>query len=255
MTNDAGAGAGRRWLAAALGLAMPGLGQLSVDQPVKGLSIFGIFLGVFTVGLRLAVRLPERLLVAGVGTTLLAVLLIWLLAAADAWRGADAAAARASRPWDRWYFYLAVWLLGSVIGTGAVYEHARTGCVEAFKIPSASMEPEVLRGDRLFVDKTAYRRMAPRVGDIVVFVAPDDRSKIFIKRIAALPGDVVTGADGRREAVPHGMAYVLGENTGGSLDSRSFGFIPLRDILGKARQIYWSRGPEGIRWGRIGATL
>ena len=95
----------------------------------------------------------------------------------------------------------------------------------------------------------------PRAGDIVVFVYPDDRSKFFVRRIAGLPGDTVKAAGGREEVVPHGQAYLLGEGSGPSIDSRAFGFVPLRDLDGQARQVYWSSGVEGVRWNRIGMTL
>ena len=127
--------------------------------------------------------------------------------------------------------------------------------MEAYNIVGVSMEPKVMRGDRILVDKTAYRRIPPKGGDIVVFVYPDDRSKVFVRRIAGLPGDAVKGAGGRDENVPHGQAYLLGEGGGTIIDSRTFGFVSLRDLDGKARQIYWSSGPEGVRWNRIGLTL
>lgn len=245
----------RKWVAAALGLAMPGLGQLCVGQPVKGLSSFGIFLGVFLAGLRFAVYLPDGLLAPGVGLTFLLALLVALFAIVDACHTAGTEAGSTDHALNRWYAYLAVWLLGSVLFTGFTYEYARTNYIEAFKIPSASMEPAVLRGDRILVDKTAYRRLPPRVGDIVVFVSPDDRSKMFIKRIAGLPDDTLTRPDGGVETVPHGMTYVLGDNRGASTDSRSFGYLPLRDIVGRARQVYYSAGDGGVRWSRIGTTL
>ena len=117
------------------------------------------------------------------------------------------------------------------------------------------MEPVVLKGDRVFADKTAYRRMAPQKGDIIVFVYPDDRSKIFIRRIDGLPGEVITLTKGKKKQVPHGMIYVLGDNKEQSIDSREFGFIPLRDVVGKVRQIYYSSGDDGVRRDRIGMTL
>jgi signal peptidase I len=39
------------------------------------------------------------------------------------------------------------------------------------------------------------------------------------------------------------------------MDSRTFGFVPLRDVTGKARQVYYSSGEEGIRWSRVGAVI
>jgi signal peptidase I len=139
--------------------------------------------------------------------------------------------------------------------SGSVYDYVKNNVIEAYKIATRSMEPIVLKGDRVFADKTAYRRMAPKKGDIVLFVYPDDRSKVFIKRIEGLPGDRISLRNGTIEEVPHGMVYVLGDNKDQSVDSRTFGFVPLRDVLGKARQVCYSSGDEGIRWRRIGATL
>ena len=79
----------------------------------------------------------------------------------------------------------------------------RTLFLQAFKIPSGSMENTLLVGDHIFVNKFIYgyhvpytkgRILAfttPKRGDIVVFVFPEDPSKDFIKRVIGLPGDVV----------------------------------------------------------------
>jgi len=96
--------------------------------------------------------------------------------------------------------------------------------------------------------------MAPQKGDIIIFVFIDDRSKRYMKRIEALPGDAITLADGTRQMVPHGSIYVLGDNRENSNDSRKFGFVPLSDVIAKVRQIYYSSGEDGIRWNRIGKT-
>lgn len=79
----------------------------------------------------------------------------------------------------------------------------RTLLLQAFKIPSGSMENTLLVGDHIFVNKFIYgyhvpytkgRILAfstPKRGDIVVFVFPEDPSKDFIKRVIGTPGDVV----------------------------------------------------------------
>jgi signal peptidase I len=117
------------------------------------------------------------------------------------------------------------------------------------------MAPDVLKGDRVLVDKTAYRRMAPKKGDIVIFVFPDDRSKVLIRRVEGLPGDVITLSSGKKEQVPHGMIYVLADKKEQGIDSRELGAVMLRDVIGKARQVYYSSGDDGIRWNRVGAIL
>jgi signal peptidase I len=81
----------------------------------------------------------------------------------------------------------------------------RTFIVQAFKIPSGSMEDTLLVGDHLlvckfiygtkipFADKKVMTLRDPRRGDVIVFEYPEDPSKDFIKRVVGLPGDVVEG--------------------------------------------------------------
>ena len=245
-----------KWIAVAMGLTMPGMGQIYNGELVKGSSILIIFLALYIVGFKFTVLLPDGLLIIGVICTIMATIAIYALAVADAYRKAKKleVAYRATH-FNRWYFYVAVWMLGYVLVSSAVYDYVRHNFMEAFKIPSASMEPAVMRGDRILADKTAYHRMAPKKGDIIIFVFLDDRSKRYIKRIEALPGDTITLADGARQTVPHGAVYVLGDNREHSNDSRKFGFVPLSDVIAKARQVYYSSGEDGIWWRRIGNIL
>jgi len=83
----------------------------------------------------------------------------------------------------------------------------RTFLVQAFKIPSGSMEDTLLIGDHLLVTKFLYgtkipftdtkilKIRDPRQGDVIVFEYPEDPSKDFIKRVVGLPGDVVEGKE------------------------------------------------------------
>ncbi|MDD2852913.1 MAG: signal peptidase I [Desulfuromonadaceae bacterium] len=83
----------------------------------------------------------------------------------------------------------------------------RTYLVQAFKIPSGSMEDTLAIGDHLlvskfiygtkipFVDKRVLTIREPRRGDVIVFEYPEDPSKDFIKRIIGVPGDVVEGKE------------------------------------------------------------
>lgn len=97
----------------------------------------------------------------------------------------------------------------------------RTYLVQAFKIPSGSMEDTLLIGDHLlvskfiygtkipFVDKRVLAVRDPKQGDVIVFEYPEDPSKDFIKRVVGVPGDVVEGKDkkvyvnGKLYANPH----------------------------------------------------
>lgn len=135
--------------------------------------------------------------------------------------------------------------------------------VQPFYIPSGSMEPTLMPGDRILVNKFIYRFRKPRPGDIVVFIAPHDAAKRdFIKRIVAVEGQEVAMRDGRlhidgkavREpyvadsadhsdfgpiTVPAGSVFVMGDNRANSSDSRVFGPLPEKSILGKAFIVYW----------------
>lgn len=145
----------------------------------------------------------------------------------------------------------------------------RTFIVQAFKIPSGSMQPTLIPGDRILVNRFIYRFKEPQRGDVIVFKYPKNMKKDFIKRLVAsggedveiaggnilINGDVVTdppifkkrhyynrgsyGGQGQTVKVPEGYFYVVGDNSGSSRDSRYWGFVPQKNLLGKAFAIYW----------------
>ena len=145
----------------------------------------------------------------------------------------------------------------------------RTFIMAPFKIPSGSMHPTLIEGDRILVNRFLYRFKPPQRGDIVVFRYPEDKKRPFIKRLVAVGGDEVEIRDshilvnGRPlestemfrtnyyynqgmygEAnhpikVPEGQYYVLGDNSGASHDSRFWGFVPKQLMIGRAICIFW----------------
>lgn len=188
----------------------------------------------------------------------------------------------------------------------------RSAWADWVRVPTGSMNPTILEGDRVLVDKHAFGLRVPftRIqltdgedparGDIVVFDSPADGTSL-VKRVAAVPGDIValedevliingqparyasgdaTGLRGllastasqapvlRREmilgkdhdimflpgrhmrgsfgpvAVPDGMYFMLGDNRDNSADSRYFGFVPRRNIVGRATRVVISLNPE-----------
>ncbi len=151
----------------------------------------------------------------------------------------------------------------------------RTFIVAPFKIPSGSMRPTLIEGDRILVNKFGYRFQPPQRGDIVVFRYPDNPKRPFIKRLIAQGGETVEiregkilingrplespafvrdsayqnqglyGRAGQLVEVPAHAFYVLGDNSGASHDSRFWGFVPKRFMIGKALCIFWP--PNRIR--------
>jgi len=184
-------------------------------------------------------------------------------------------------------------------------------------VPSGSMRPTIIEGDRIFVNKLAYdlkvpyttRHLArwsdPVRGDIVVFYSPADGTRL-VKRVMGLPGDHLfmrrnrlfvnnqpavydpldkrfikdipsweregnlffsEVVDGRSHPVmltpsrpsrnsfgeirvPDGQYFMLGDNRDGSADSRYFGFVPRRLIVGRSRAVVLSLNYERHYWPR-----
>ncbi|HUY20762.1 MAG TPA: signal peptidase I [Acidimicrobiales bacterium] len=187
---------------------------------------------------------------------------------------ADATAARPSRPQSRlrvllgWVVFIAVVLVVAIV--------ARAYVVQTFYVPTPSMVPTLMPGDRILVDKlfsTVHR------GDIVVFhdVSADQGGPpILVKRVIGLPGETISSEgntvliDGRplRESwlVPlTGMCtqasehiktthitadhyFVMGDCRGDSDDSRYWGTVRASNIVGKVDVVVWRSGHPWFHW-------
>jgi signal peptidase I len=117
---------------------------------------------------------------------------VWFLLLPFAVRVAAAVDAGLVRPakdgLPSWGRVVVMWVVLLVVGFG-LGRVVRHSYVEAFKIPSGAMIPTLLVGDHLMVSKLAAQ---PRLGDVIVFVYPQDGSKSFIKRVVAVGGDTIT---------------------------------------------------------------
>lgn len=171
----------------------------------------------------------------------------------------------------------------------------RTFFIQAFRIPSESMEDTLLVGDFLFANKLLYGPKLPLIdarlpairqpkpGDIIIFKYPNDPKVDYIKRCVAVEGQTVELVDNKLFVdsvmqdedftkyvfgsrpdrrfgpfkVPEGHIFMMGDNRDNSADSRAWGPLDKRLISGKAMFIYFSWNPNAhsVRFSRIGDVI
>jgi len=131
------------------------------------------------------------------------------------------------------------------------------------RVEGLSMAPTLADQDRLIVNKLAYRIGEPHIGDIVMLYYPLNPEKSFVKRVIAEEGDQVRVVDGRvirnevpmddafvpkeyrshddwgPQVVPEGYYFVMGDHRNNSSDSRHWGFVPKKYIIGKVQLRWW----------------
>ncbi|MFA7287077.1 MAG: signal peptidase I [Patescibacteria group bacterium] len=163
-------------------------------------------------------------------------------------------------------------LLKVVVLSLAIILPIRYYVVQPFYVKGASMEPTFLDNEYLLIDEITYQFSSPSRGQVVVFRYPRDPSQFFIKRVVGLPGETVhiedgtvsvTNKTGQTEAlaesylaafqvttgtyditVPESHYFLLGDNRTASLDSRFFGPVSEKYIIGRV----WLRAWPFSRW-------
>lgn len=136
------------------------------------------------------------------------------------------------------------------------------------RVEYSSMEPNFHDGDYIIVNRLAYKWGAPERGDVVVFPYPNNPEEDYIKRVIGLPGDRVAVYSGvlyingqpvdepylsetmredySEHVVPDGSVIVMGDNRNASSDSRSWGPLPISDVIGKAIFRYFPFNNVGV---------
>src|SRR5436189_1749378 len=138
-----------------------------------------------------------------------------------------------------------------------------TFCFQVARVDGLSMAPTLQDHDRLIVNKLVYELGEPRPGDIVMLYYPLNPEKMFVKRVIAKEGDTVRIVDGRvyvndiplrddyvpnefrshddygPETVKQGYYFVMGDHRNNSSDSRHWGPVPKKYIVGKVKVRWW----------------
>ncbi len=165
------------------------------------------------------------------------------------------------------------WIIVFVVAIGSAVL-IKSYVVQQFQVEGTSMINTLHEGDRVLVNRLSYRLHDPRRGDVVVLhrLPGTTNERDLIKRVIGLPGEQVeirncnvyidgnllkepyvdpavstcTLADNGANPylVPDGQVFVMGDNRsqGGSGDSRSFGSVPEKDLVGRAFVVVWPKG-------------
>jgi signal peptidase I len=157
-----------------------------------------------------------------------------------------------------------IWAWVKTIASAAVYAILIvTFGFQVARVEGMSMAPTLEDQDRLIVNKLIYRITSPRKGDIVMLYYPVNPDKSFVKRVIAEEGDLVRIVDGRvfvndvplnddyvpseyrshddwgPQMIQEGYYFVMGDHRNNSSDSRHWGLVPKKYIIGKVQVRWW----------------
>jgi signal peptidase I len=175
-----------------------------------------------------------------------------------------------------WVLYL-LGVLG--LAFGLIVFLSITGDLHRWRVPTRGMELTISPGDQFYTEGVSYRFRKPRRGEIVVFgtrgivgisqPGPSERDAVYVQRIIGLPGDklelrdeqvrvngkedpalrsvrlgiasnaIYLSGPGTQVQIPSESYFVVGDNSANSYDSRYWGFLPARNIKGRAICRYW----------------
>ncbi len=159
------------------------------------------------------------------------------------------------------------WTLETIVMIALAFllaQGVKTFILQPFVIPTGSMEPTIMAGDRVLAEKVTYRFRDLRAGEIVVFDDPTGRHPQLIKRVIAVGGETIdirggrVFVDGARLHEPYldgvqtdagnvlmplelapDEIWLMGDNRPGSGDSRLIGAVDVSLVQGRAFAIYW----------------
>ncbi|MCF6257937.1 MAG: signal peptidase I [Gammaproteobacteria bacterium] len=251
---------------AILSLIVPGLGHVYAGSLRKGLSLIGIQYGVILLagvfGILSIFYGAVSFIVFSIGFYIFIVISSVKLALGNK--------EYQLQPYNRWHWYLAIFVAVSVIANVLFSSRGNILGYETYRIPAKSMVPTLQIGDFITVN-TRYQQ--PKVGDVIVFLYPKDRSIPYVKRVAAVSNDTVLISNGivirngkpenallvpeskrlknfsismKERKVPENELFFLGDWRDNSNDSRFWGTVPVADVIGKVTYIWFSKDVNRI---------
>lgn len=171
-------------------------------------------------------------------------------------------------PFVKRVYHWLVDLAETLVIAGAIFVVIYAFLVRPFQVNGTSMDPTFKNGEFVFTNLITQRFSQLDRGDVIVFKSPPEPDKDYIKRIIGLPGDVVLIQNGKvyvngkqlnetylpvgRVTEAHGFAqegqeikvspktyFVMGDNRPASSDSRDWGLLPFKNVVGKSALVYW----------------
>lgn len=173
------------------------------------------------------------------------------------------------------YFFL-LDILQTLILAAAAFVVVYMFLFRPFEVKGESMYPNLHDSEYLITNLIGLKLSDPKLGDVIVFKAPNELERDFIKRVIGVEGDRVSVKDGQvylngelldenkylkpsvktyggsflqegeEVSVPEGYFFVLGDNRSYSSDSREWGFVPKNNVIGNSIFIYWPINSAGI---------
>ena len=274
------------WVAGLLSLIQPGLGQV-YNGEIRKASFIYLLPFILIPGIRIMCLHSEFIRFFLISSALL-IPAYYIFVFIDAIRTARRHSNQYSpKKYNKAIAYLGIGLL-VVILSNSLLEVVKHNVIQAFKFPSGSMEPTLLNGDHILVDRSKSARN-PHKGDLIVFEYPEDPSKDFVKRVVAVEGDTVEVrnkvlyVNGKAmtepytahketdtipadqnprdffgpQVIPASSYFVMGDNRDRSYDSRFWGAVSKDKVKGTVKSIYWSWDKEklAVRWDRVGMKV
>ncbi len=266
------------WIAIGLSILAPGLGHIYCGHLIRGI-IFLLFLAIVGLGkdviLLYAMNQPQS--TAHVFYVILLLLFsFYVLTIVDAIlvvrKNGDKYEAKR---YNRWYIYAAVFAIAFfVIRPMRIHGFI----IQSYVMPTESMAPTIVEGNRFLVDVANYGTAKIRRGDIVSFEQPVEPRNMHVKRIIGLPGETIEIRDkqvyingndlheayvvhrdlghtfGMRDnlsamLIPRGHYFLMGDNRDASFDSRMYGPVAQDKIEGKVKIVYYS--DNQVVWKKI----